>query len=329
MEKAYDIVALGESLIDFIPAGKNELGIPLFSSNPGGAPANVLAMFSKLGGKSAFVGKVGQDGFGRFLIRHMAEAGIDVSGVQEDPRVPTTLAIVHLDEHGDRSFRFYRDPGADVMLRAEEVPSRLTGGCRIFHFGGVSLTAEPCRTATLASAQAAKKAGALISCDPNYRPLLWNDEARAAREMKAAVPLADLLKVSEEEMTLLTGEKELKSGAEKLAEMGPKAVFITLGAGGAYCFTRRYSALLPTYDVKTVDTTGAGDAFLGALLWRLRSVSPEGLSAVTGEEWESAIRFANAAGSLTTTAKGAIPAMPDCEAIELCLRNVPLLRPAE
>lgn len=325
MKKTYDIVALGESLIDFIPAGKNELGMPLFSCNPGGAPANVLAMFSKLGGKSAFIGKVGKDAFGQFLINNMVSAQIDTAGVQCDPAVPTTLAFVQLDEHGDRSFSFYRDPGADVMLRADEVPEELLTGCGIFHFGGVSLTAEPCRSATLTAAKRAKDAGAVISYDPNYRPLLWNDEARATAEMKAAVPLADMIKVSEEEMTLLTGETDLTAGARALAAMGPKVVLVTLGPRGAFYYTEQSSAALRTYDVKTVDTTGAGDTFLGTLLWCLRDKTPDQLSSISGAEWETMIRFANAAGSMTTTAKGAIPAMPDRAAIDECMKTVPLL----
>lgn len=298
MQKTYDIVALGESLIDFVPAGKNELGMPLFSCNPGGAPANVLAMFSKLGGKSSFIGKVGRDAFGQFLISNMASAGIDTSGVLQDPEVPTTLAFVQLDEHGDRSFSFYRDPGADIMLRTEEVSGKLISDCRIFHFGSVSLTAEPCRSATLNAAAAARAAGALISYDPNYRPLLWDSEAYAVAEMKAAIGLSDVLKVSEEELRLLTGKSDLAEGAEELAAMGPAAVLVTLGAGGA---------------------------FLGALLWRLREKSARQLAQLSRTEWSSAVQFANASGSLTTTRKGAIPAMPDRESIEECIRNTSLL----
>lgn len=325
MEKTYDIVALGESLIDFVPAGKNELGMPLFSCNPGGAPANVLAMFSKLGGKSAFIGKVGKDAFGQFLISNMDFAGIDTRGVLQDPTVPTTLAFVQLDKHGDRNFSFYRNPGADIMLRTEEVSAKLISDCRIFHFGSVSLTAEPCRSATLNAAVSAKTAGALISYDPNYRPLLWDDEAHAVAEMKAAIVLSDVLKVSEEEMRLLTGENTLTEGAKKLAAMGPTVVLITLGAGGAFYYTPHQSGLLPTYDVKTIDTTGAGDAFLGALLWCLRGKSAQQLAQLSGAEWNSAVQFANAAGSLTTTRKGAIPAMPNRESIEECIQNIALL----
>ena len=193
----YDIVALGESLIDFTPAGINEMGMPLFSQNPGGAPANVLAMASKLGRSTAFVGKVGRDAFGRFLQEHMEKAGIDCSALRRDDRVPTTLAFVQLDEYGDRSFSFYRDPGADVMLRPEEVDDTLLEGCRIFHFGSVSLTKEPCRGTTLWAARRAREAGALISYDPNYRPFLWPSVEAARRALCAALELTDILKVSD------------------------------------------------------------------------------------------------------------------------------------
>ena len=211
------------------------------------------------------------------------------------------------------------------MLGTEEVPAKLISDCRIFHFGSVSLTSEPCRSATLNAAKSAKAAGALISYDPNYRPLLWDNEAHAVAEMKAAIFLSDVLKVSEEEMQLLTGETALTEGAKKLAAMGPTVVLITLGAQGAFYYTAHQSDLLPTYNVKTIDTTGAGDAFLGALLWCLRSKSVQQLAQLSGAEWSSTVQFANAAGSLTTTHKGAIPAMPDRAEIERCIQNTGLL----
>ena len=316
----YDIVALGESLIDFTPAGINEMGMPLFSQNPGGAPANVLAMASKLGRSTAFVGNVGRDAFGRFLQEHMEKAGIDCSALRRDDRVPTTLAFVQLDEYGDRSFSFYRDPGADVMLRPEEVDDTLLEGCRIFHFGSVSLTKEPCRGTTLWVARRAREAGALISYDPNYRPFLWPSVEAARRALCAALELTDILKVSEEEMCLLTGESTLPGGAEKLQAMGPSAVFITRGKEGAYFRTPSGEGALPAFPVNAVDTTGAGDAFWGALLAQIPGRGRTALEALTLEEWVSATRVANAAGGLTTTAKGAIPAMPDSAAIQACVQ---------
>ncbi|MGO5022933.1 carbohydrate kinase family protein [Lawsonibacter sp. LCP25S3_G6] len=309
----YDVVALGESLIDFTPSGRNELGMPLFSQNPGGAPANVLAMHAKLGGRTAFIGKVGQDDFGLFLQCSMEQAGIDCSGLQKDAHVPTTLAFVHLDEKGDRSFTFYRDPGADLMLRQEEVPEALLTCCRMFHFGSVSLTGEPCRSTTIWAAQQARKAGALISYDPNYRPFLWEREETAKTVILDALPLVDLLKVSEEEMVLLTGKTDLEQGAAQLLAMGPAAVFVTRGEAGVYFQTPAGSGRVAAFDVRAVDTTGAGDAFLGALLAQIQGRGREALSAMTLSQWQLAARIANAAGGLTTTSKGAIPAMPSAE----------------
>lgn len=321
----YDLVALGESLIDFTPAGKNEQGLPLFSQNPGGAPANVLAMNAKLGGSTAFIGKVGQDHFGCFLKNTMERAGIDCRGLCRDAEIPTTLAFVQLDESGDRSFTFYRKPGADLLLRAEELPLELLTDCRVFHFGSVSLTGNPSRQATRQAAKTAKAAGALLSFDPNYRPLLWKSEEEARAEILRAVPLADLLKVSGEELLLLTGTDDLNAGAAQLAAMGPKAVLVTLGAGGAFFFTPAGNGLLPAYGVETADTNGAGDAFVGALLARLSEYGENALYTMTKQDWIAAVDFANAAGSLTTMAKGAIPAMPGREEIERCMEEIPML----
>ena len=325
MEKMTDIAAVGECLIDFAPAGHNELGMQLFSCNPGGAPANVLAMYSRLGGKAAFCGKVGADDFGRFLIRALSQSGVDTAAMAEDSTVPTTLAFVQLDEAGDRSFTFYRKPGADIMLRKEEVPSALIHGCGVFHFGSVSLTDEPCRTATLYAASAARRAGALVSYDPNYRPVLWPDIGHAKKEMLEAAALADIIKVSEDELFLLTEKNDLDSGCRALQQYGPAAVVVTLGPKGAYCSAPACEVFLSTYDVPVMDTTGAGDAFWGALLWKLyaeyRCAARKDILALTQAQWREAIEFANAAGSLTTTKKGAIPAMPSKEEIDNCVRQ--------
>lgn len=319
----YDIVALGESLIDFAPAGQNELGMPCFSQNPGGAPANVLAMASKLGGSTAFIGKVGADKFGRFLRRSMEDAGICCDGLQEDPAIPTTLAFVQLDEHGDRSFSFYRNPGADIMLRPEEVPDSLLCQCRIFHFGSVSLTDEPCRSTTLQSAHRAKDAGALISYDPNYRPFLWKDSEQAKKGILEALPLVDILKVSDEELVFLTGQADLWCGMTQLLRLGPAAVFVTRGEKGVCFTTPAGSGDIPAFQVPAIDTTGAGDAFWGALLSQIPGKGRSALNELSLTDWEHICRLANAAGGLTTTAKGAIPAMPDLAKIQACMAGLP------
>ena len=238
----FDIVALGESLIDFTPSGENSQGMALFARNPGGAPANVLAMAAKLGGKTAFIGKVGDDAFGAFLKKTMEDAGVDVRGLRMTREYPTTLAFVQLTPEGDRSFTFYRKPGADVMLAPAEVDRALLRDCRIFHFGSVSLTDEPCRTATLEAAREAKAAGAMISYDPNYRPFLWDSAERAREALLAALPLADIVKVSEEEMELLTGEVQLAAGRVLPCCGGPRvAACLRSGHGGHYGRGRRFS----------------------------------------------------------------------------------------
>ena len=307
-----DLVALGEILIDFTPSGVNRQGIALFARNPGGAPANVLAMNTKLGGSSAFIGKVGNDAFGAYLKSVLQSHDIDTGGMVTDDEIPTTLAFVQLDESGDRSFTFYRKPGADLRLRESEVRKDLIDGCGIFHFGSLSLTDEPCRSATQAAVRYAKARGKIISFDPNYRPSLWQDEDSARRWMAYGMEYADILKVSGEEMTLLTGERDPETGSLRLLELGPKAVFVTMGEHGSYYRNAACHGLAPAYAVQTVDTTGAGDAFMGAMLWQLRGRSRQEIGTL---DLGGLAAFANAAGSLTTTRSGAIPALPTYEEI--------------
>ena len=229
------------------------------------------------------------------------ESSIDVSGLVIDEKIPTTLAFVQLDSKGDRSFTFYRNPGADVMLTSAEVNRNLIDDAAIFHFGSVSLTSDPSRTATLEAARYARQQGKLVSFDPNYRPLLWEHPADAVVQMQEGVTLADLLKVSEEEMQLITNESDLARGSQALLEMGPSLVLVSLGAKGAYYRNAVGAGHLPTYDVPTVDTTGAGDAFMGAIHYQLRRKAAEDLRTLPAFELEEIVRFGNAAGSLTTT----------------------------
>jgi len=320
----FDVVAIGELLIDFTPAGRNESGAALFAMNPGGAPANVLAMNSRLGGRTAFIGKVGKDGFGSFLKKTIDDFNIFSDGLKTDDRVNTTLAFVQLDENGDRSFSFYRSPGADMMLLPEEVDGSLIDGCGILHFGSVSLTDEPSRSATLHAIHLAKQKGCIISYDPNYRPLLWKDAQTAISQMRAGLSLADIVKVSKEELVMLTGEKELEKGTLGLCKNGSSLVLVSLGTSGAFYRCGGFSGLLPTYNVKTIDTNGAGDAFLGAVHFCLRNKSLDDIRKLQKEELEKIVRFANAAGSLTTTKSGAITALPTLREIGACLATVPL-----
>ncbi|XOQ45141.1 MAG: PfkB domain-containing protein [Clostridium sp.] len=310
-----DLVALGESLIDCTPFGQTDQGTPLFSCNPGGAPSNVLAMFAKLGGTTAFIGKVGKDAFGLLLKKTMADAGIDTSALLMSEDHPTTLSFVQLGEKGERTFSFYRYKTADVMLAPEEIDKTLLQNCLVFHFGSVSMTEEPARSATLAAAQIAKAAGALISYDPNYRPLLWKEKAESVEQMLRGVSYADLVKVSEEEMFLLTGTSDPTEGAKALRRMGPCVAVVTMGAAGSFVSAPGGNISEPGFLMQTVDTTGAGDAFWGALLYCLRGKKRTEICTMNSREWGEILRFANAAGGLTTEKKGAIPAMPDKTAI--------------
>lgn len=321
----FDVTAVGELLIDFTPAGVNESGEQLFARKPGGAPANVLAANSKLGGNNAFIGKVGNDEFGCFLRETLNTLHITTSGLAADSEIPTTLAFVQLNRQGDRSFSFYRKPGADLMLAVSDVKKELISECRILHFGSVSMTGEPSRSATLFAVNMAKKLGRIVSYDPNYRPLLWDTVENAKTQMTAGLKLADIVKVSEEEMVLLTGESDLEKGSDLLAQHGAALVMVSLGRKGAFYRSGKLTGLLPTYDVQTVDTNGAGDAFLGAVLFRLCGKSLEQIRRLEESELRDILSFANAAGSLTTTKGGAIPAMPVRKEIEMCRKTIPFL----
>ena len=325
----YDIVALGEALIDFTPSGTNCIGMQLYSQNPGGAPANVLAMASKFGVSTAFIGQVGDDLFGHFLKKSISDAGVSSIGMLFSRQYQTTLAFVSLDGKGNRSFSFYRDKGADVMLSYEEIDKNILKACKIFHFGAVSMTDEPSRTATIRSAEFAKSNGAIISFDPNYRPLLWKGREEAVKVIQDVLAIVDILKVSEEEMLLLTGMENISAGSMALANKGPSVVIVTLGARGAFIRIGDKTKFFNTFDVKTVDTTGAGDAFLGAFLAKIiinnRGISRMELDNLDDEMIDDLMLYANASGSLTTTRSGAIPAMPALNEIVQCIECIPML----
>jgi len=310
-----DITAVGEILIDLTQCGVNEQGIPLFAANPGGAPANLAVAASRLGASTAFIGKVGTDSFGTFLRDCLRENGVDVTGMATDPVQHTTLAVVALDAAGERNFSFYRDPSADVNLSVQEIPAALLRDTRFLHFGSVSLTCEPARSATLHAARTAREYGALISYDPNYRASLWPDEQAAIAQMKAPLDLVDVLKVSDEELPLLTGTDDLEAGTAMLAAKGIRLVLVTLGAKGAFYRFQGKTGHVPGVPCKVGDTNGAGDTFFGAALSRLAKTS---LEALTVPELEQILCFANKAASLTTSRHGAIPAMPTLEEVRTC-----------
>ncbi|WP_461367745.1 PfkB family carbohydrate kinase [Candidatus Darwinibacter acetoxidans] len=311
----YDVVALGELLIDFTPAGKSENGNPLFECNPGGAPANVLACLAQLGKKTAFVGKVGDDEFGRFLREVLVARGIATQGLILDAKESTTLAFVHLHADGDRSFSFYRKPGADTRLRPEEV-DRSQLDAAIFHFGSLSLTHEPARSATLTALRWAKEKGMLISYDPNLRPPLWPSLEEAKRQILAVMDQADIVKISHEELEFLMGTGDLAGASAQLCrEFGLTLLLVTLGKDGCYFRAGELAGLVPGFKVQAVDTTGAGDAFLGGLLFEVLR-RDKGPKEWTSEELAESVRFANAVGALAVTRKGGIPAMPSLAQVE-------------
>lgn len=315
----FDIVGLGELLIDFAPAGER-----LYQANAGGAPANVVAAAAKLGKKTAYIAMVGSDDFGNMLAGDIAAAGVDVSGLRRTEKACTTLAFVSLDEHGDRSFTFVRRPGADMLLSFADVDLSLLESARLFDFGSVSLTDEPSRSATLEAAKYARSHGVTVSYDPNLRPLLWRDLSEAKSVILQGVQYADILKISEEELEFLTGITDLEAGSAKMMEYGPKLVFITLGPKG--CFYRCNAGVgrLPTYDTHVVDTTGSGDAFFGGALTAILDRGIEKLGGFTLEEMDEIADYGNRAGSLAASRRGGIPAMPNRAEMESVL-NIPKL----
>lgn len=317
----YDITAIGELLIDFTPHGKSPAGNSLFEMNPGGAPANVVAAIAKLGKKGAFIGKVGNDNFGSFLNQTLMEIGVDTSGLVYSEDIKTTLAFVHLDDSGDRSFSFYRKPGADIMLSEEEVDLNIIKNSTIFHFGSVSLTNEPSRTATFKAAKYAREKGLIVSYDPNLRPALWENLGLAKEIIIEGLEYADILKISEEELLFITDTDDLINGTQYLRDkFNIDLIMVTLGAKGCFYRYKNNTGSLPTYDVKTIDTTGAGDAFLGGLLFKILEKEKK-LRELSADEVHDMIDFANAVGSLTTTGKGAIPAMPTLAEVVNCMNN--------
>ncbi|MBR1455933.1 MAG: carbohydrate kinase [Oscillospiraceae bacterium] len=321
MNKAFDVVALGELLVDFTQSGVSEQGNALFEANPGGAPANVLAMLRKLGRSCAFIGKVGRDSFGDMLERTVREAGIDTSALLRDAETPTTLAIVHTLPGGDRDFSFYRRPGADIMLTADDLDVDMLRSCRIFHFGSLSLTDEPCREATVRAIHAAREGGALISFDPNLRPPLWTDLEEARREICWGLGQCDVLKIADNELQFLTGEEDLDKGAALLRDHFPniRLMNVTAGAEGSCAYYGGLRVFEPACSLGgVIETTGAGDTFCACVL---SFVLERGLGELNEDVLRAMLRFANTAAYLVTTKKGAICSMPERGQVEETIRR--------
>ena len=310
-----DIITLGELLIDLTQRGSDENGNGEFTAYPGGAPANVAVAASRLGASAGFIGKVGDDAFGRSLADTLKKDNVDISGLFYDDYQPTTMAIVSVDESGERDFSFYRKPGADTQLTVDEAVGALSADLpKILHVGSLSMTTSPGKEACEEAVKYAKDNGSVISYDPNYRAALWDSEEHAIEMMKVLLPYADILKVSDEEMVMLTGTDDFEEGSRILAEYGIGLVMVTLGSDGVFVRMGSNTATVPGFSVEVADTNGAGDTFLGAMLMQIA----KGIDG-TEDVWAQLlrmVRYANKAASLTCSRHGAIPAMPSLAEME-------------
>lgn len=315
-----DVTALGELLIDFTENGKSAQGNPMMEANPGGAPCNVLAMLTKLGKKTEFIGKVGKDMFGEQLEAALKEVGIGTTGLKFDSQVHTTLAFVHTKEDGDREFSFYRNPGADMMLSEEDLEEALLKNCRIFHFGSLSMTDEVCRQASRKAIETAKAGGAILSFDPNLREPLWKDLECARKEIDYGMRQCDILKISDNEIVWFTGKEDYEEGIQVLRETYHiPLILLSMGKEGSRAYCQDARAEIPAIlNPNTIETTGAGDTF-GACV--LNYVLEHGWKAYTEAELKEMLMFANAAASIITTKKGALRVMPSREEVEQLVKN--------
>ncbi len=312
--KKFDVVALGELLIDFTENGLSDHGNPILEANPGGAPCNVLSMLQNLGKKTAFIGKVGDDAFGKMLIQVVKEQGINTDNLIVDKEVGTTLAFVHTAKDGDRSFSFYRNPGADMMLRWNEVEQSKLSDTEIFHFGTLSMTDEYIADVTMNAVKKAKESGAVISFDPNLRPPLWKDMEDARQRMWYGISQCDILKISDDEIAFLSGTEDIDSGIECIMQKSqPKLICATMGKNGSKAYYNGESVFSqPFLRNDTIETTGAGDTFMACVL---NAVLENGLEQLSHDKLADMLRFANAASSIITTRKGALKVMPAKEEI--------------
>ena len=319
-QRKYDVTALGELLIDFTSSGISPQGNPLFEANPGGAPCNVLAMLQKLGKRTAFIGKVGKDIFGKMLREKVLGTGIDISGLAEDEQVNTTLAFVQTLEDGDREFSFYRNPGADMMLTVQDINENLIRESRIFHFGTLSMTADGVEAATKRAIAVANESGCLISFDPNLRPPLWSSEEKAKEKITYGLGVCDILKISDNEIEFMTGTTDIDAGIEQIrSQYNIPLIFATLGKEGSKAYYKDLCVFVKGFaNPDTIETTGAGDTFCANAL---NFVLEHGIDNLTEEDLLELLTYANAAASIITTRKGALCVMPDKEEIDLFLKN--------
>lgn len=314
----YDVVALGELLIDFTQNGISNQGNLLFEANPGGAPCNVLAMLQKLGKQTAFIGKVGNDQFGKLLKEKVRAIGVDTESLYLDKEIPTTLAFVHTAADGDRDFSFYRKPGADMMLREEEIPEDLCKNTRIFHYGTLSMTSEGVREATKKAIAFAKGGGALLSFDPNLREPLWDSLKEAKEQILYGLMQCNILKISEEELEFVTGIHDYDEGVKALRQIADiNLIVVTMGKAGSRAYYNGIVAEEKGFVMEnTIETTGAGDTFGANIINYVLEHGIDGLSEVQLHEM---LRYANAAAAIITTRRGALSVMPEREDIERLL----------
>lgn len=309
----FDVCALGELLIDFTENGISQQGNPIMEANPGGAPCNVLAMLTKLGYKTAFIGKVGKDIFGRQLKQTVSEIGIDITDLAEDENVNTTLAFVHTLEGGDRAFSFYRNPGADMMLSESDVNSKLIENSKIFHYGSLSMTNPMCEAATKKAIEIAEKSGCILSFDPNLRENLWNDLDTAREKIEYGLKHCDILKISDNEIQWLTGEMDFDKAIASLKnKYNIPLILLSLGKNGSRAYSQTGYASAPITPAETIETTGAGDTFCGCILSK---VLEYGMKDFSNNELKEMLVFANTAAAIITTRKGALKVMPERDEI--------------
>ena len=315
MEKKFDILTLGELLIDFTHNGTSSQGNGLFEANPGGAVCNVLAMMNKLGHSAAYMGKVGDDIFGHLLKKTLEEVSINTECMLMDKDARTTLAFVANDETGDRSFSFYRNPGADMMFTADEVNEEAISASRIFHFGTLSMTHEGVREATKKALSIAKENGVLISFDPNLRESLWDSLDTAKEQFAYGMQFCDVLKISDNEIQWFTGKEDYEEGVRFLQDTYHiPLIFLSLGRDGSRAYYQDMRVEVPAFvQENTIETTGAGDTFFGSAL---HFVLEKGLDNLSEADLTEMLTFANAAASIITTRKGALKVMPSREEVE-------------
>jgi fructokinase len=311
----FDIIAFGELLIDFTPHELSKEGNFLFQRNAGGGVANASVAAAKLGKSTAFIGKVGADEFGVFLKDTLETNGVSTTGLKFSTDVNTTLAFVQLDKTGERKFSFYRNPGADTTLIENEIDYDIINQSKAFHFSSLLLTDEPSRGATLAALKAAREGGLLISYDPNLRPSLWKNLEEARLQIISVLSFADILKLSEEELEFITGSSDIYEGIELLKQYGNSIILVTLGAEGCIYSYKGGNGRIEAYNVQAVDATGAGDGFLGGILYKLCDKTIMEIENMDKKEFEDIVSFGNAVGALVTTKKGGIPSMPTLEEV--------------